>query len=563
MGMRQLLRPWFVIVVGGVFAHGLVPLTDHVLWDGWWYAADLAGSGDLNVMARLFHEVGRPLDLWFYAPLRWLGADAVTMAKCLGTAAWIASAVCAAAVLGRLARLPRHVAVANGLLMATLPIFDLLGEVALWMNTACVLLFWLSWNLVCGLEERTGWRSIGVRLGCLATFFLSFNLNSNLVMFYAVAAALVGLRWRELPATTMLARGPRVMRRYADFLLLPVVFWLWKTWFTPTSGFYAAGYNQPSLAPARLLAGYQAMATNFVARGLLGFFSSPRWIVVGLLAGCVTAALLASVNGGQKACAPRAKLGLQLAGWGSFLLLAAAFPYVAVGQGLANEGWLSRNCILCPLPVAMIVTGTLCGLNAWVLPGFSSGWLAGTVTIAAIGIGGGMNTYVLYQALGAKGWSVRMNLGGIIRKSSPVVIQLRDYFPVASTISYYPNVIWSFLANDEMSSPRCFVIETAILAPDVFQPGQDGQPQRVIPTASLTAKSLDDAITATTMPYALERVPRRGPQLLAVLEPGQPGVPSADIGWRYLTLSWFDRAGRAEFVRALTRIETADLPPIE
>ena len=44
---------WAWIVVAGVLAHGIVPLTDYVLWDGWWYAADLARPEGPTVMARL------------------------------------------------------------------------------------------------------------------------------------------------------------------------------------------------------------------------------------------------------------------------------------------------------------------------------------------------------------------------------------------------------------------------------------------------------------------------------------------------------------------------------
>lgn len=554
---------WAWVLVAGLLAHAIVPLTDYVLWDGWWYAADLARPDHPTVMARLFHEVGRPLDMWFYAPLRWIGGNPVTWAKLTGTASWIASAICAGSVLHRLARVPEPIAMAVAALAAAFPIFDLLGELALWMNTACVLLFWLAWALVSRLQDLAGWRAVVIRLTTLALFFISFNLNSNLVMFYAVAAAIMGLRLRDTRPATLLGKLSRVALRAADFLVLPVIFWLWKVWFTPSSGFYATGYNQPSLAPDRLAAGYLAMARDFVFRGLIGFFWSPAWIAVAVLVAFGAAVALRRIPESRALLKPPPGGGLKLVGWGVFLLLAAAFPYVAVGQGLATEGWLTRNCILCPIPVALIVVGFLWSANGWWLRGSPAAWLTGVVAFVVIGVGGCIHNYLLYQAFGAKCWSVREKLTEVIGNDSPAVVQLRDYYHIPHTIPYYPPVIWTYLANGRSGSPTSFVIETAMLAPDVFQPGPDGQPRRGIPTIPLRSDTVDEAITNTTMPYALERVPRRGPQVMAAIQPGHETTPPAALGRRYLVLSWFDPAGRAEFVRGITSVDVNPLPPIE
>ena len=85
---------WAWVVASGAIAHFLVPLTDYIIWDGWWYATDLGRVEGPAIMARLFHEVGRPLDMAFYGPLRLAGGDATIWAKGLSTATWIAAAVC-------------------------------------------------------------------------------------------------------------------------------------------------------------------------------------------------------------------------------------------------------------------------------------------------------------------------------------------------------------------------------------------------------------------------------------------------------------------------------------
>lgn len=558
------LPAWAWIIAAGIAAHGLVLLTDYVLWDGWWYAADLASPEGPTVMTRLFHEVGRPIDMAFYTPLRWLGGDPIIWAKWFGAASWIGSALCMRTVLRKIAGVPEAVATAVSVLVAALPIFDLLGELALWMNTGCILLFWLAWVLVSRLPELVGWWAIAVRLAALCLFFISFDLNSNLVMFYAVAAALVGLVLPDLRRSTLLGLLPRAAIRHADFLVLPVVFWLWKTWFTPTSGFYATGYNQPSLAPDRLAMGYLGMTLEFVVRGLSELVSSPAWLVTALVVAVVAAAALQrAFPAGAQADDSPGGLGLRLLGWGLFLLLAAAFPYIVVGQSLASEGWLTRNCILCPLPVAMITCGLLIVVNRWWLSQHPRAWLAGVAAITTLGVGGCIHNYLAYQALGAKQWSIRGSLMEMIHDSDAAVVQLRDYYRIPRTIPYYPPIIWTFLASGTSGLPKSFVIETALLAPDGVDQGPDGLPRRVIPTIPLRSEGLDEAIIGTTMPYALEQVPRVGPQIMVTIEPGSENAKASDLGLRYLVLSWLAPDRLPDFLRGFIKAESRSLPPIQ
>ena len=548
---------WSWIVAVGVLTHGIVLLTDYVLWDGWWYAADMARTEGLSVMSRLFHEVGRPLDMAFYWPMKWLGGDPIVWAKWFGVAAWLVGAVCIRGVLGRLVRVPPAVAMSVAMLVVTLPVFDLLGELALWMNTGCVMLFWLAWLLFAHLSAEAGWRAILLRPVVLILFFVSFDLNSNLVMFYAVALAVAGLRLPDLQPATLLMRLPPVAMRYGDFLALPIIFWLWKAWFTPTSGFYATGYNEPSLSPDRLMLGYVGLVVNFVFQGLVELFSSASRVFPAIAVGGVTAAITKRFAPTQPDPSLPRGLGVRLVLWGSFLLLAAAFPYIVVGQQLASEGWLSRNCILCPLPVAMIACGLMMMANEWWLPSYPRAWLAGVAAFVTLGVGGCATNYLAYQALGAKHRSVRNGISAAVQESHAVVVQLRDYSHV------YPPLIWTFLAHEGVGLPTAFVFETATMMPDVVRPGPDGQPQRHIPQIALDSEALDRAITETTMPYALKGVPRRGPHILVTVQPGFEDAKPPDLGLRYLFLSWFDREKRAEFLQGVTRMSFHLLPPVE
>lgn len=553
-------RAWIAIVLAGCAAHGVLLFTDYLLWDGWWYAADIVRDEGAPTMTRLFHEVGRPLDMLFYQPLRFFGGDPVVWAKWLSVMAWVGSALCMNAVLRRTAGLPPEIATAAATIAVTLPTFDLLGELSLWMNSACVLLFWIAWTVVGILRQTSGWSYWAARLGAAALFFLSFNLNSNLVMFYAVAAALVGLRCVSLPSQAMTQRVRKWGLGHADFLVLPVMFWLWKSIFTPANGFYAEGYNTPSLEPTRFVYGYAAMVTDFLGTGFLELFASSAWMGVGVASAVAAGFLVARARGWNLgrivAVAP------WVTGWGIFVLAAAAFPYLAVGQALASEGWLSRNAILCNFPLALIIVGGLVFLNARVAPAVPWLWVTGIVVVAAVGVGACHRNYYALQAFGVKQRSVQRKLQAAIAENDACFVQLRDYYLLPGTISYYPPSIWTFVAGGTSSPPRAFVIDTRVIAPDQVSRSEQGRIDVTLPHVTPSARDVDQAIVATTMPYAMEGIPRSGPQILFAVQPGSLGNDSVKIGRRYVAVKFLDPTAIEAYENDMTETRVYPLPDI-
>jgi hypothetical protein len=555
--------PWSWIAVAGIVAHGLVTLSSYSVWDSWMWASDLVKTGQLTILPRLFHETGRPLDMVFYTPLRALGASPVVLAKVLGVAAWIGSAMCMAAVMHHAARMPVAISTAVAVLAVTAPVFDLLGELALWMNTAAVLLFWGAWLAVTHIPSAHGVYAHLLRMSAWGMFFLSFNLNSNLVMFYAVAALIAGMRtvgqgwtdrWRSLMNHSI---------RYADFCLLPIVFWVWKTVFTPTSGYYATGYNQPSLELTRLASGYAILLGHFVVGGCIDLLTSPSALAMAFFAGIAFFCALRYLDLQAFHVPALRRTGLSLTAWGCFLLVAAAFPYIAVGQPLTNEDWWTRNCILCPLPVALIACGMVITANSLVMPHRPQSWMIGVVALAFLGIGGSTRNYLSYQALGAKQDAAHAILHEVISDSAACAVQLRDRAFIPHTIAYYPPVVWTFIASGTASPPTAFVFDTSMMAADRIETAPDGSVLRLPPVLTLSSEGLEQAIDATTNPYALERIPHEGPQVVVALEYARHDLSPTQLGLRYLLLGLFDRAGRDELMKSVLHASGYKLPAVQ
>jgi hypothetical protein len=249
--------------------------------------------------------------------------------------------------------------------------------------------------------------------------------------------------------------------------------------------------------------------------------------------------------------------------FGLFLLLAAALPYAVVNQSFQSFGWLSRNCILFPLPLGMMITGAI-GLSSTAFAPTRPAvpWLL-LCFVVLLAIGSANRTTLRWQAFGAKQVSIADKLQASFAQDPPAVVQLRDYFPLPQTIYFYPPIIWTHILSYGKGAPRTFVVETTQMAPDEIVAGADGRQERRVTVVGIDKASLVAALEQTTMPYSLTEIPHVGSQALAIVEPGELGVDGVGLGWDYLKRRLFDRAAIPAFLDQLTSVQVRELPAIQ
>jgi len=395
-----------LIILCGIAAHGSILLTDYIVWDGWSYGSWLSQHDQITHIRRLFQEIGRPVDMLFWLPF--VGAENTAIwAKWAGVGAWLISPCLMYLVLAKAKLVPREVALFCCVLAAVLPVFDVLGELSIWMNTASVVLFWGAWLLVLSLPRRAP-LSWFVRAVALGAFWLAFNLNSQLVFYCAFAVSLAALpKLRDgLPAVFDSLR--RSFLRYPDFALLPFFYWGWKRIFTPNSGYYL-DYNRPTLSADVLGQTSRSLWEGFVLSECYSLFDSGFWVVLSMLVVALAGFLLSRR---PRWWPPLGGVGLSagLLLGGLFLLLAAALPYAVVNQSFQSFGWLSRNCILFPLPLGMMITGAIGLSSAAFAPTRPAvPWLL-LCFVVLLAIGSANRTTLRWQAFGAKQVSIAEKL---------------------------------------------------------------------------------------------------------------------------------------------------------
>ncbi len=546
------------IVVAGLLAHAVVLLSDYVVWDGWSYQHWLGHPGQTEHLQRLFHEVGRPLDFLFLIPF--VGAPKlVVTAKVAGVVTWIFASCLMYLVLIRTKLASPNAALICAAVAVVLPVFDVLGDVSIWMNTACVALFWAGWWLVTA-KPSTLWLRTLSRAAALLCFFLSFNLNSQLVVFYAFAACAVALPHLSDGVSAVIKACRRALLNYPDFAFLPVLFWIWKRLFTPNSGYYV-GYNNPTLSvDALLTAGHSLWAGLLGAEAAL-LLESSSWVAASIAVVVFAGVLAARARWVWPPSGSRSEFGRLLAA-GFVLLLAGAFPYAVVGQAFQSFGWLSRNCILFPLPLAMMITAGAGLIGAALAPTRRGLVWAVIAFLVLLCIGSSNRTSLRWQAFGAKQLSIATKLQPVLAEKEPALVQLRDYFLLPQTIYYYPPIIWTHIMARDLETPKTLVLETSQMSPDRMVVDAEGQPQRQVTVLAIDKPAMRQIIDQTTMPYAMSGIPHNGRQLLAVVEPGELGTDGVTLGWDYMIRRIFDPSAIPDFLNRLTVVQTQELPSI-
>ena len=213
-------------------------------------------------------------------------------------------------------------------------------------DSLCYFLFFLGFWLTSRYLEL---RWLPSRVMALAAFCFSFWLNSLLVMYLVPLCFIASRVWQ--PSFTV--RGALAsMARYADFLCLPVFFWLMQRAVFPPSGQYA-GYNQlalTGLSPKRWFFALKGALLDPTIQSLLPFHPVQMLAVLGF--SCL---LFFLWRNRFTITTSESNMDYILLGIGFIAIFLALFPYVMVRKTADYWDWSSRHARLVPLGAGIIV----------------------------------------------------------------------------------------------------------------------------------------------------------------------------------------------------------------
>ena len=377
---RPLWRDRLIIAVVYTIAWGPLLVNRGLYWDDW----TLLGRTPASLISG-FTELGLPLGGIAYSALfslPWPGL----VGHALIFAAYLASSLILHAILRRLPGLSAMDALVAALTFAVLPVN--VARIAL-INSlyGLSLLAFLaaSWLLIRHVQDG-GTRS---RVAALVLFLLSFYTASLLVFYVVPIAVAAFLLWRprRTPITTIAVR-------HADFLALPVAYWILKGAFLTPTGVYE-GYNALSVSgllgvPRAMVAVPSQVLVEPMARAI----AVAGWL--GLAAGVVVAIGLARrrAAGDEEHTTPTP--ALVLAAIGAGLIGLGTFAYLAVGLTPSIWDWTSRHQLLVPLGAGLLAAALARGVTGLGAAGRRAG-LAAVGLLLGIGLIADVRTLVAYQ----------------------------------------------------------------------------------------------------------------------------------------------------------------------
>lgn len=221
----------FLITVAYTIAHGLMFFNHGVFWDDWFiYHADPALTID-----RL-RQMGT---VWVAYLSLLVSSGGISAFRVIAFGSYLLAAWCLFGI-AREMNIDRHTRFWVVLLFALFPVNSFRLTMCIMLYNLCYFLFFLGFWLT-ALFVRT--RNIWYRIAALVLLFMSFTTNSLLVFYSLVLLFLV---YRERPAQRSISVWLKLAARYADYLLLPILYWVVKSTFMKPYGLFA-GYNQVKL----------------------------------------------------------------------------------------------------------------------------------------------------------------------------------------------------------------------------------------------------------------------------------------------------------------------------
>lgn len=556
---KLLLRDtgWVGIVLAGLLAWGLVLLSDYLIWDTIHAAHCARDPAHWYIEARLYSDTGNPLS---GIVTHWLAVFSAPelASKCLSVALWVASAVLFRSFLMRGFGLTKEDSTWIASVAVALPFYDLLGELCLFTYTLFAFLFWLAWVCFFSCRLEWSWRGIVLRLGTLTLFVLCFQLGSNLPYFYGILS--VYMLRDALVKDQLFGFRPWLtrLRAHADFLIVPILYWSWKTKYGGPQGWYykMIDYNAPKFELTQMLAGYASLL-QMLRVELLDSLGTTWRVGVALL----VAVFFWFVNwrrdsGHKEQCAPR----MFLLGFGAaiFLILCAGFAYVTVAKGFSAYGWNTRNGILLNFPVALALGCLIAWLQSLLPKGYGSFQGIALSFILGLSVVSSNISILKLQGLWAKQISAVPKLKEVISESGAIAISLRDQLLSNSTMEKYPTLIWTYLLTEPGELPKTLIVDTQPMVADQLSVSPTGQQQATIPLLQFDPPTMQRLIELTSLDYALTGIPRTGRTVTCVLQDKSEDSDGWLTGWRYLRGKYFSPAEMPAFLKGLTRVLVFD-----
>lgn len=441
-------RHWLFLTFVIFVSHGLVLISGRIIWDGFWIIGMLE-RGETAKFMEYCREIGLPMIGYFDMALMKLPYPEFSC-RLLGFVTLFINAI----IIKQLLSPIRMFSPAEKWLIVYISAayhgFQVLGDITSLWHSLCYTTFlvaafiWQSHELK--PEIRRSWML--VLSGFL--FFLSFNLNSLLILYYILPICLAGFR-TNMTMGEIRSTAARFALNNKIFLLLPILFWIGKEVFTPRIGANAS-YNRLILDPVSIAKGtYYAYYEGIIAkfRESASVYGG-KMAVVALLLFVVSAFIVWRILK-EKESLQRVSFSQSLRSIIVVILIygagCAGFILVGKGKEAFATGWSSRGTLLVSAPIAVLFILVLRQVAALLAPDIFRR-AAATIVLSffvAGFIANNIASYFYWEAETTKEESLRMHLAKSSKFNQASIVYIEDSYIIPQAVAWYPPVVWTYL----------------------------------------------------------------------------------------------------------------------
>ena len=331
-------------------AHGLMLFNQGIYWDDW-----VLHNMDSALIVDMFKQAG---SFWSGYLHVFISGGGVITYRMISFFSFLLAALCLFGILRGL-NVDRYERLFIVIYFAIFPVNNARISMITMPYSLCYALFFCGfWLTTRYLQKRTLW----YRIAALLLLFVSFSTRSLLV-FYSLI--ILYIMYSERPEPMSFSGWIRLVPRYADYLLLPILFWFIKICYFKPYAWYA-DYNETPVdnikeAVTRTLT-FDVFDTSFLAviansAGIIPLYQKISAINPSILLGSAFVILFSLIFYGiffdKTHDYMREKLYPFL--MGAFAFWLAAFPYLFVNKVPQPLDWYSRHQLLLPLGSALLL----------------------------------------------------------------------------------------------------------------------------------------------------------------------------------------------------------------
>lgn len=423
LAIRALKKPWLVLLICALVAHGLLLLNDGIFYDSWFFYIPFL-ERNWSLLYAGYAETSRPIFTLFYGLIA-PAPDPVFAIRLTAFATIYAVSLMTFVISRKLGWLSVSASLLLALFVLLFPSYQVQPENTTTLYMGCLALHLLGvWFALRAEDAQRTVTHIAYRAAAFVCWFISVNTGSLLVFHFGLLP-LIYMYAKDRNAQSV----PITIIKRPDYVIAPILYYVLTNRFFPPIAWIT--YNVPTLSSVMQLSFWR----QFISEGILAQFAWSLGVLNALGALLIVLLSPALVRWlrlddahffGAPFTQTRART-LLIAAYGVALLALAILPYVAVGTLPFVHGFATRHTLLIGIPLGILFVAFM---GIFFANGTSVRFVGALISLIVLAsfARAQIDNYLAWQAAWVKDRSIMANLPRVPNIRQNAILAVDDQY---------------------------------------------------------------------------------------------------------------------------------------